>query len=101
LIFTDGRANVSLAKGDTGATRSDLIRSEMGELGAALQREGITPVIIDTRLRFASNGEGQSLADLLGGSYVYLPRADANAVYNAVRREASVLREEAYSRSNQ
>jgi magnesium chelatase subunit D len=90
LLFTDGRANV----GASGERRRSDIEEELRQLGAMLQREGIASVVVDTRSKFVSSGEGESLAEALGGRYVYLPRADSNSIYAAVGAAAKELREE-------
>jgi magnesium chelatase subunit D len=76
LIFTDGRANVGLHTEDIEdrETKRAAIREELAQVGAALQYEGIASAVIDTQSRFASSGEGQALARLLGARYVYLPK---------------------------
>jgi magnesium chelatase ATPase subunit I len=74
LLFTDGHANVSLC-GEVmraGATRAQVIWQELAQLGGELQRAGIASVVVDTRNRFTSGGEGERLADELGGRHVYL-----------------------------
>ena len=35
---------------------------------------GVTSLVVDTRIRFTSNGEGRLLADALGGRYAQLPQ---------------------------
>lgn len=87
LLFTDGRANVSLSAGDNdhAANRAPLIRQELERLGLELLSSEIDPVVIDTKSRFISNGEGRELARLLGGRYLYLPRATSDDVYRAVK----------------
>ena len=86
LLFTDGRANVALhpesRKGPS--QRADSITEELKRIGGVLNAEGIATVVIDTRPRFVSTGEGRALAELIGGRYLYLPRADSTAIYNAV-----------------
>lgn len=86
LLFTDGRANVGLhAVGRNGPPHEgESISEELKRIGAILETEGIAPVVIDTRPRFVSTGEGRALAELIGGRYLYLPRADSTAIYNAV-----------------
>jgi magnesium chelatase subunit I len=74
LLFTDGHANVSL-RGEVaraGVARAQVIWGELEQLGAELQRAGIASIVVDTRNRFTSDGEGQRLADKLGGRHVYL-----------------------------
>lgn len=74
LVFTDGRANVSLRASDATKTafKKTAIRSELEQLGAALQQLGVSTVIVDTQSRFTSGGEGRVLAELLGARNVYL-----------------------------
>jgi magnesium chelatase subunit D len=75
LVFTDGRANVP-RDGRAGADRAGVrrqIKSEVERIGVALQRTGVASVVVDTQNRFTSGGEGQALAQALGGRYVYLP----------------------------
>ena len=74
MLFTDGHANVPLARiGETRdkRTRALMIEQEIEQLGAALRRAGVASVIVDTQNRFTSRGEGQRLAGQLGGRYVY------------------------------
>jgi magnesium chelatase subunit D len=74
LLFTDGRANVSLRAGDVTLeprARQRLIGREIEQLGAALRRAGVASVVIDTQNRFVSGGEGKKLAGQLGGRYIY------------------------------
>jgi magnesium chelatase subunit D len=86
LLFTDGRANVGLHAGSRNSSLhgAESISDELKRIGAMLETESIAPVVIDTRPRFVSMGEGQALAELIGGRYLYLPRADTTAIYNAV-----------------
>jgi magnesium chelatase subunit D len=86
LLFTDGRANTGLHTDEIAdtAARRRAIQDELAQVGAALQYEGITSVVVDTQSSFTSDGAGQALANLLGGRYIYLPRADAKTVSNAV-----------------
>jgi magnesium chelatase subunit D len=74
LVFTDGRANVP-RDGKTCGDRADVrrrIKSEVEQIGVALQRLGVAPLVVDTQNRFTSGGEGQALAQTLGGRYVHL-----------------------------
>ena len=83
VLFTDGRANVGL--GDGRASRAaPTIGEELTQLGALLESEGIEAVVVDTKSKFVSSGEGEALARMLGARYVYLPRSDAGAVYDAI-----------------
>ncbi|HKP85555.1 MAG TPA: magnesium chelatase ATPase subunit D [Blastocatellia bacterium] len=94
VLLTDGRSNVGLRKEGTGSRMSppSVINEELAHLGAALQSAGVASVVIDTKPRFVSSGEGRGLADLLGGRYLYLPRADPKMISNAVKAIASQVR---------
>jgi len=94
VLLTDGRSNVGLREENaTGRIqRASLINEEMADLGAALQAAGVMPVVIDTKPKFVSSGEGRRLADLLRGRYLYLPRADSNTISNAVKAVARQVR---------
>jgi magnesium chelatase ATPase subunit I len=77
LVFTDGRANVSLARfAGEGDARSHL-RDEIELIGAALRHCGVESLVVDTRARFAGDEEGKSLARALGGDYARLPVAQS------------------------
>jgi len=82
-LFTDGRANVGLGDRHASGTKST-IGGELGQLGALLGSEGISSVVVDTKSRFVSSGEGEALARILGARYFYLPRSDAGSVYDAI-----------------
>jgi magnesium chelatase subunit D len=75
LVFTDGRANVPrdrrVERDRAGVRRQ--IKSEVEKIGVALQRIGVASVVVDTQNRFTRGGEGQALAQALGGRYVHLP----------------------------
>ena len=75
LVFTDGRANVPLARreGEDAAARVKRIAREIERLGAAIRALGVASVVVDTRRGFGGRGGGESLARALGGSYVRLP----------------------------
>jgi magnesium chelatase subunit D len=83
VLFTDGRANVGLGDGHAAGTKAT-IGEELGQLGALLGSEEISSVVVDTKSRFVSSGEGEALARMLGARYLYLPRSDAAAVYDAI-----------------
>jgi magnesium chelatase subunit D len=86
LLLTDGRANAGLG-GESGkepSKKTEAISEELRTIGRLLAKEGVAPVVIDTRPAFVSTGEGRALADLIGGRYLYLPRADTKAICKAV-----------------
>jgi len=93
VLFTDGRANVGLkAHGTDVAARRQIIRQELEQVGAALQREAVASLIVDTQAHFTSRGEGRSLAEMLGGRYVHLPQANTTEVYETVAATAIQMR---------
>jgi len=79
VVFTDGRANVGL----TGSQEN--VRDQIEQIATEIRRRGIPTVVIDTHLKFTSSGEGERLANLLGGRYSYLPRADVKSLVNLIR----------------
>jgi magnesium chelatase subunit D len=74
LLFTDGRANVSLqsSEAQNRSVRRHLIQEELERLGLLAEQSGLTTIVIDTQNRFTSSGEGQKLADVIGARYVQL-----------------------------
>lgn len=94
VLLTDGRSNVGLRDGMTQDrfARGSVINEELQTLGAALLSADIASVVIDTKSKFVSGGEGRKLAESLGGRYLYLPRADSTAIYNAVTTAVSQAR---------
>jgi magnesium chelatase subunit D len=81
LVFTDGRANVALGGSsvEDRASRRRRIEHEIETIGERLRRAGVESTVVDTRARFADDGEGKKLARSLGGSYMRLPFAPAPA----------------------
>lgn len=77
LLFTDGRANVSLGMNgaQNGSSRRRLIEEELSGLGGAARLLGLTIIVVDARNRFTSTGEGEKLADMIGARYVQLGSA--------------------------
>ena len=91
LLFTDGRANVSVRVGEklTQTGRQREIDSELERIGSALQQTLVTTIVVDTQNRFTSGGEGQRLAEMLAGRYVYLPSISSNGEQlNSLVRQA-------------
>lgn len=95
LLFTDGRANVSLSHSETRdkAARQREIANELKQLGAALHQAGVATIVVDTQNRFTSGGEGEKLAETIEGRYVYLSNiASTNEPYTELVRQAGELR---------
>ncbi|MCA1593607.1 MAG: magnesium chelatase ATPase subunit I [Acidobacteria bacterium] len=86
VIFTDGRANVALSErvaSETNALKAR-VRAEIVHLGAALRQAQVASVVVDTQNRYTSGGEGQFLAEALGGRYVHLsPGGTAHSISEA------------------
>lgn len=93
LIFTDGRANAGLRTGHIAdkVQREAAITEELRNIGYAMRLENVRAVVIDTRSRFVSGGEGRALAETLGARYLYLPRADATRITSEVAKLAAEL----------
>jgi magnesium chelatase subunit D len=89
VLLTDGRANMgkNAAADDKPSMpgQPELIWRELEQIGKALQREAVNSVVLDTKQQFMSNGDGQRLADLLGGRYFYLPQADPGSIYDVLQ----------------
>ena len=81
VLFTDGRANIALSGSRTPT-------DELEHLGRLLKAEGITPVVIDTKSRFVSGREGESLSAMLGARYFPLPRSEVRIVYEVISKAA-------------
>ena len=91
LLFTDGRANVSLKanEGWSAVERHREIKSELTRIGAALQEVDVKTIVVDTGNRFTSGGEGEKLAETVAGRYVYLSSAPSGSEpYAALVRQA-------------
>ncbi|MEW6730194.1 MAG: magnesium chelatase ATPase subunit D [Acidobacteriota bacterium] len=82
LLFTDGRVNVGLHTAEIAdrAARRYAIEKELVPIAAALHQETVDLVVVDTENRFISDGAGKTLAKLLGGRYIYLPRISTTAM---------------------
>lgn len=76
VVFTDGRANVPLDDSVVAerASHKVKIKDEISRLCALLRKAGVNSLVVDTRSRFTSNGEGNFLAEALGGRYMRLPQ---------------------------
>jgi len=83
VLLTDGQANVAYAQQGSQRDRQ-AIRSELEHVCVLLRRVYGSILVMDTQNRFTSGGEGQALAEWLGGRYIYLHGSDAHAVYDAV-----------------
>ncbi|OYT73902.1 MAG: magnesium chelatase ATPase subunit D [Chloracidobacterium sp. CP2_5A] len=90
VVIGDGRGNLPARppeSSEAGLSRADLIRRELEDLARVYASGGIRMAVIDTQNRFVSRGEAKQLAELFGGSYIYLPRLSAGGVADAVKRE--------------
>jgi magnesium chelatase subunit D len=91
VLFTDGRANVACAQGQSAPARRTIWK-ELERAGCALQYEGVASVVIDTQRPLLASGEGVALAELLGARYVCLPHTDANSVHETVTALTGAMR---------
>jgi magnesium chelatase subunit D len=95
LLFTDGRANVSLSLSETRnkAARELEIGNELKRIGAALHQAGAEIIVVDTQSRFTSGGEGEKVAATIEGRYVYLSSvASSGEPYAELVRQAGKMR---------
>jgi magnesium chelatase subunit D len=74
LLFTDGGANVPLLAGVYSDRRSRQIQieREVSSLGSKLRSAGVHSVVVKTHQGFSSNGDTQTIANLLGAQLVQL-----------------------------
>ena len=94
VLMTDGRANIPLRlSGQVDRMNQDEINEELMRIGRVMRSEAIESVVIDTKSRFVSSGEARNLAEMLGGKYLYLPRAGATGIHEAIESVASTLRD--------
>ncbi|MFQ3588857.1 MAG: magnesium chelatase ATPase subunit D [Chloracidobacterium sp.] len=90
VVIGDGRGNVPARPpepAEANLSRTDLIRRETEDLARLYVAGGIRLVVFDTQNRFVSRGEARQLAELFGGSYIYLPRLSSAGVADAVKHE--------------
>ena len=93
LILTDGRANRPSRPATSGARPTPaVLQRELRLLGAEIQRESLTAVVVDTRPSFLAGGEGETLAGWIRARYLRLPRADQGVLFQAVKSVAEVVR---------
>jgi magnesium chelatase subunit D len=94
VLMTDGRANISSRTlSHVDQIDQEAITEELKQIGRVMQIEGIASVVIDTKSRFVSSGESRNLAEMLGGKYLYLPRAGTSGIHKAIEAVASDMRE--------
>jgi magnesium chelatase subunit D len=97
VLITDGRANIpSGLPGHVDRMNQDEINEELRQIGRAMRSEAIESVVIDTKSKFVSSGEARNLAEMLGGKYLYLPRAGATGIHEAIESVASTMRDNHY-----
>lgn len=82
LLMTDGRANVGFISDKE--RRSSNLDDELRDIGLLLRLEGLELLVVDTKPKFLSRGEGSTLANTLGARYLYLPKSDSRTFDEAV-----------------
>ena len=93
LILTDGRANRPARPATSGPGPTPaVLQRELRLLGAEIQRESLTAVVVDTRPSFLAGGEGETLAGWIRARYLRLPRADQGVLFQAVKSVAQEVR---------
>jgi magnesium chelatase subunit D len=92
VVLTDGCANVPLPGGNSAkAEGGDAVWRELRQVCEAA-RGSVASVVIDTRQRLLSRGQGERLAALLGGRHVFLARPGAQSVCKALAESAEAAR---------
>lgn len=79
VLLTDGRANVGAPE-------------ELEHACAAVRAAAVASLVIDSRGRFAANGETERLARRMGARHVFLGRPAPVSIYSVVAEAAEGLR---------
>ena len=94
VLFTDGRANMPY-KNIEGRSDESVALQEIRQLAGALNKEIIASIIFDTKRYKADNAEAKSLANLLGGKYIYIHHSNTASVTTSVlEKEIDRIRKE-------
>ncbi|HEY6331557.1 MAG TPA: magnesium chelatase ATPase subunit D [Blastocatellia bacterium] len=90
VLFTDGRANVGINEATVGGgvskeDRQATIVEELRSIGLEIAKEDIASVVVDTSPSFLRTGKALAVSKWIGARYLFLPRADPQAISAAVR----------------
>ncbi|WP_017327748.1 magnesium chelatase ATPase subunit D [Synechococcus sp. PCC 7336] len=89
VALTDGRGNIPLSRSlgtalDPDEEKPDL-KQELRDIATKMRALGFKFLLVDTQSRFVSSGFTKELANLAGGKYFYIPRANDAAIAATVR----------------
>ena len=91
ILFTDGKANQPYREQE-GADPATTAMNELKPICRMLKDEISSCIVFDTRIGKLANPYGLDLAEMLGASYVRLPKATAEEVVNIVGGQSKILR---------
>lgn len=91
ILFTDGKANQPYHEKE-GANPTTTAMVELKPICGILRDEISSCIVFDTRIGKMANPYGEELAEMLGASYVRLPKATAEDVVNIVGGKSKIFR---------